>query len=119
MPEFPLNTSVNITLDVSGNGTAKIGPNVGQQWNPTNVSVHVSTATNFPKCSIYAGGSSQPGQLVDSTYTGNDDSSGKIEGTVIFPGHNIWAVWTGGDANATATLSVFGTYTTNYRRAHG
>jgi hypothetical protein len=110
-----LDTYGTTTLDSSGNGSVRLGPRVGVLWNPTVAAVSTSTATKFPVCAIYVGGSSTPGQLVDATYTGNSDSTSKLEGTAVYPGHYVWAVWTGGDVGATATLSLFGTQKTGYR----
>lgn len=113
--ELRLDTYGTVTLDASGNGTVKLGPVQGVMWKPENAAVSTTTSVKFPKCDIYVGGSSTPGQLVDSTYTGNSDASGKVGGTVVYPGQYIWAVWSGGDVGATATLSISGTATIGYR----
>lgn len=113
MTNVPLSgASVSITLNGSGNGTAKIGPiSAREVWHPDNA--HVSANSNpvkEAKCNIYAGEDTTQKNFRDATYTGSSgDSTDKIGADVIQNGHWIWAVWSGGDANVTAILSVTGT----------
>jgi len=55
--------------------------------------------------------------LIDSTNAGNSASSGKVIGAPLYSGTCIWAVWAGADANALATLQLYGVQTTGYRGA--
>jgi hypothetical protein len=113
MTSYPLNTSANVTLDNNGNGVAKAGPQAGVRgvlWHLTNVAVLTSTAVLAPVCQIFVGGQPTPDNFVDSTYTGNQDSTDRANGYTIQNGQYVFAVWTGGDAGAVATLSIYGTY---------
>lgn len=110
MTTVALNESVSVTLDGSGNGTAHVGPRgMGTLWNPQVVSVKTSTSTSVPKCLVYAGAKVSDDAFVDGTYQGSNNATDNIKGQVIHPGFYVWAVWTDGDAGATATLSVTGT----------
>lgn len=106
----PLNVSVPITLDGSGNGTASVGPTShGEVWTPATVSVKVATATNEAQCLIYQGHSATPENFVDGTFSG---SSGDSTDKATYPmrlGWKVWAVWAGGDPGAVAYLNVAGT----------
>lgn len=114
MPNAPLNTSASVKLDGSGNGTASIGPDVGAHWELGTIAVSVETATLEPTCDIYVSAVA-PGNLVDGTYTGSRDSTDSANGLKLGPGQKVFAVWKGGDANAKATVSIFGTVTTGGR----
>jgi hypothetical protein len=107
----PIVPGVNtVTLNGSGNGTAKIGP-VGERevWMPTVASVSVSPNTNEATCKIYAGDSAIPGNFIDATLSGSTgDSTGRVGGVIVQLGQWIWAVWTGGDPGSVATLNVSG-----------
>jgi hypothetical protein len=117
MKELQLDTYGTVTLDSSGNGTVRIGPPSGVMWKPEVVSIFTSTATLFPVCNIYVGGSSSPGQRIDGTYTGNQNSTTNIAGSLVYHGQYVWAVWTGGDVGAVATLSIVGKSVVGYRDA--
>jgi hypothetical protein len=99
-----------ITLNGSGNGTAKVGPLTAREvWYPDNA--HVSVATNVVEstCRIYAGQSTTDSYFRDESPQGSTgDSTGSISADVLRTGQYIWAVWEGGDANAQATLTVTG-----------
>lgn len=107
----PLNLEVTVTLDGSGNGTAQLGPRIGQRWNVTNAAVTIPNAVKVPQASWYAGGAATPGNFVDGTFTGNLDATGRIANFTITSGNYVFAVWTGGDPGAQATLSILGIMT--------
>lgn len=110
MSTLPLSESAAVILDASGNGTAKLGPHSrAVSWHPTTVSVKTSTNVKTPTCYIYAGDFVGDQNFIDGTYTGNADSTSNISGTVIYLSGFIWAVWTGGDAGAQATVTIAGT----------
>jgi len=112
MRTVPLNESASVTLDGSGNGTARIGPDEpAARWLPTCASVSVSTNVNEAKCLIYAGAAAVQQYFVDGTFSGSSgDSTDKVTGKTIARTQlpYIWAVWTGGDPGSQATISVTG-----------
>ena len=111
MRSLPLNVKAYATLNGSGNGTASIGPlSPGEQW--TGVTAHVSVATNTDEatCQVYSGAAATPGYFGDATTWGSTgDSTSNLNDIRV--GGNVFAVWTGGDAGAKATLAVTGTRT--------
>jgi len=110
MTTVTLNATAVVKLDGSGNGTAQIGPNAhGVIWHPEVVQVKVSTFTKSATCLIYSGGTATDVNFVDGTYNGALNASDNIRGQVLHLGDQVFAVWTGGDANAQATLTVSGT----------
>ena len=116
MRTVPLNESGSVRLDGSGNGTVRIGPDEpAARWLPTVASVSALTAApvvNEAQCLFYAGQAPVQQYFVDGTFSGSSgDSSDRITGRVISRTQlpYIWAVWTGGDPGAQATLSVSGT----------
>lgn len=110
MATVPLNETTSVTLDGSGAGTAQVGPRgMGTTWLPEVVSVKTSTATKVPTCRVYAGAAATDGNFVDGTYSGSQNATDNVKGQKVYPGFYVWAVWSGGDAGATATLSVTGT----------
>lgn len=107
---LPLSEFVSVVLNGSGAGTAKIGPAAhGVIWKPTVASVRVSTQVKSPTCLIYAGDSATPDNFVDGTFTGAQNSTSNIDGQVLTLGQFVFAVWSGGDVGAQATLTVTGT----------
>jgi hypothetical protein len=107
----PLNEQTAVILDASGNGTTFLGPRIGQRWNVTNAAVLVPNAVKVPQANWYVGGAPTPGNFVDGTFTGNLDATGRTSNFTITSGNYVWAVWTGGDVGATATLSILGIQT--------
>jgi hypothetical protein len=71
----------------------------------TRVAVSVTSNVKEPVAQVYIG-SVSPGNLLAGTYTGSLDSSD--EDQWINPAQPLLCAWTGGDAGAVATLSVFG-----------
>lgn len=112
MTAVPLNVSVPVVLDGSGNGTARTGPvNLREIWTPQQASVSVSTSASEAECKVYQGESAQQPNYVDGTLSGSTgDSTTNVYGP-LYAGQWIWAVWTGGDPGAVAYLKVAGTKT--------
>lgn len=110
MTSTRLAESVSVTLDNSGNGTVSLGPQSAREvWHPKNVHVRVSTAINESTCAIFVGDAPQQRCFRDQTFTGSSgDSSDRINADDIQVGSKLWAVWSGGDAHAEASLSVTG-----------
>jgi hypothetical protein len=98
----------SVVLDSNGNGQCSLGPPSGTKWALRLGSGEVSTANVQPRLDFYRGSASGPIELIDSTFTGAQASSGKVGGAVYYAGQLLWAVWTGGDPGATATLRAFG-----------
>lgn len=109
--EVPLRESAVVKLNASGNGTASIGPiSARERWSPDNVHVSVSSNTNEASCLIYVGDAAIQQNFRDGTFSGSSgDSTDKINADKVSVGQKIWAVWSGGDGGATASLSVTGT----------
>jgi hypothetical protein len=109
MRTLPLNAKAYVTLDGSGNGTASTGPqSPGEVW--TGITAHVSAATNAAEaiCKIYAGAAPDPGYFGDATTWGSTgDSTSNLNDVRV--GGAVFAIWTGGDPGALATLAVTGT----------
>lgn len=115
MATVVLNQTAVVTLNGSGNGTAKIGPiGMREHWSPTVVSVKTNQAsiTNEAACKIYAGPDTSDSNFVGGTLSGSTgDSTDNITGQQVDCGEYVFAVWTGGDAGAQGTLNVSGTKT--------
>lgn len=104
---IPLNKGVEVTLNASGAGRAELGPSYyGTEWRVTRAVVKVTPAVSIPVCSLYAG-SPSPNTLVGESGTGSQDTDSVLNVT-LYPGQKITAVWSGGDAGATAILSIYG-----------
>lgn len=102
--------TVSITLSASGGGTAKIGPlSAREVWHPTQVSVMCSSAVNEAVCRIYVGDAADQRNFRDGTFSGSSGDSSDNVAVQVKSGHYVFAVWTGGDARATATMTVIGT----------
>jgi hypothetical protein len=108
MRQLPLTVKAYVTLDSNGDGTAYVGPlSPGEVWANLTVSVRVATNTNEAICSIYAGAAATPGYFADSTTWGSTGDSTQNMGQVRVGG-NVYAVWSGGDHGAQATMTVTG-----------
>jgi hypothetical protein len=107
-------TSQSVTLNASGNGTVQLGPYyTHERWQLTSVSVSASTNVKEAQCKIYVGSNVSQGNYVDGTLSGSTgDSTGRLAGYVVGHGVYLWAVWSGGDVGAVATMQVQGTRTT-------
>lgn len=104
----PLKSYASVTLDASGTGLADILVPTLQTWNLARIAVQTSTNTSEPVAQVYVD-SESPGNFLAGTYTGSNDSSD--ENQMLMPGQHLLCRWTGGDAGAQATLSVFGMVT--------
>lgn len=107
-----LSFTASVRLNGSGAGTAQAAPTTTptEVWNPTVISVQVSSNTNEATCQIYVGPQPQQNWFVDATFSGSTgDSTDKAAGNLVRQGNSVWAVWTGGDPGATATVSISGT----------
>jgi len=111
MRQLPLNVSAQVTLDGSGNGTASIGPlSPGEVWDDLIAAVRVATNVNEAICTVYSGAAATAGYARGATTWGSTgDSTGQLSEVRV--GGQVFAVWTGGDAGAVATLTVTGTRT--------
>lgn len=106
--------SAVITLDGTGGGIAELGPTLpGEVWQPS--SAAISMTGNAPAgvatCLLYAGNGVSASTLVDSTYQVTGAASSMLSGQVLYPGQQVFAVWSGGNPGAIATLTVTGTRT--------
>jgi hypothetical protein len=110
-----LNQNASVTLDGSGNGTAKIGPaSARETWYPQNVHVSANAnPINEAGCNMFVGdNTTTPSNFRDNSISGSTgDSSDRVNADVIKIGHYVFAVWTNGDAGAIATVTVTGTKT--------
>lgn len=111
--QLPLNENDNVTLDASGNGTVRMRPpEPATRWMPATASVSCSSKNSEAECKIYIGPSTAQRYFVDGTVNGSSgDSTDRVSGYVISRTQMpyIWAVWTGGDPGAEATLVLSGT----------
>ena len=108
----------SVVLDANGNGTAVVGPKrVREHWQLTFAAVSVTfptgqtAPTKEAQCSLYQGAGVSPGHLISQTATGSSGDTCGLGGIDLQSGGTLIAVWTGGDAGQTATLSAGGTYT--------
>lgn len=110
MTTVPLSESVSIQLGAGGKGTASLGPLSAREiWHPASVHVQVSTDNNEAVCNIYVGDSPIQRCFRDATATGSlGDSTDRVGNDIVRTPDRIWAVWTGGDNKASATLTVVG-----------
>lgn len=108
---LPLNEFGTATLDSSGAGTARIGPQAhGVLWQPEVVSIRMTgdIPSGLATCFVYAGDAPVDTNFVDATYDVTSASTGNASGLELRLGQYIFAVWSGGNANASVTVSVVG-----------
>jgi len=115
MRQFPVSPSTSVKLNASGNGQCSLTPPSGTKWDLQLAAISTTGTVKLPQCFLYLGNSNGPLTLIDSTNMGNSASSGKVIGAPVYAGTYIWAVWTGADANAVATLQLYGLQSTGYR----
>lgn len=112
MRRTTLRETAVVYLDANGAGIAKLGPLSAREiWYPDNVHVSVNSdvIVKEAKCSIYMGNSTVQSNFRDeSVFASSGDSSGTCNADTVKVGDYIWAVWTGGDANKQAVLTVTG-----------
>ena len=114
MAALPLTESASVTLDGSGNGTLRLGPDNREHWQVAVASVSCETAVAEAQCKLYAGPSASAQYFVDGTRSGSTgDSTDRLStfdfGKTTVP--YVWAVWAGGDAGTSAWLNLSGTKT--------
>lgn len=111
MPSVGLSQTVSVRLNGAGNGQVAVGPlSAREVWQPS--LAHVSVATNAVEavCNIYVGDSPIQRNFRGATFTGSSgDSTDNVGGVNVRNPDKVWAVWTGGDPLAQATLTVQGT----------
>lgn len=111
MRALPFSYTVTTKLNGAGGGTVSIGPlSFGEYWAAGNLVAAVRCSTNVAEsqCSIYGGADASRGFAGTTTWGSTGDSTSNF-GNNITVGSQVFAVWTGGDANTTAFLTVSGT----------
>lgn len=107
--QAPINAGVSTVLDGTGGGIVTFGPQTpGVSYTITSVATITSSTVNTPTFLLYQGPVGQQ-NFIGGTYDGNTDSSDV--NVQLFNGQVMTGVWTGGDAGAQATMSVFGNKT--------
>jgi hypothetical protein len=101
----PLNEGRSTTLSGAGTGVVDLLVPKLQSWHVTRIAVLASSNTSEPTAKVYVDAES-PANFLAGTYTGSNDSSD--EDLWLMPGQHLICRWTGGDAAASCTLSVFG-----------
>lgn len=105
MPTLPLNVSAQTVLNVSGAGTASVGPTAqGEVWTVAIIGVRCSTNVSESICQVFLGTS-----LVGTTTWGSTGDSDTGVSLTVAVGQTITASWTGGDSGTAGFLSVLGT----------
>lgn len=109
MTGYNLNEGKDVVLSASGAGTVQLAPGSYERWHITRIGVFTNdaaTATVVPRCDVYL---TSVGSVnwVGGTLSGNLDASD--EDLWLEKNQPIIAVFSGGNAGSTATLSVFGT----------
>lgn len=97
-----------VVLDADGTALADLLVPTLETWQVSRIAVQTSTNESEPTAKVYVD-SEGPGNFLAGTYTGSNDSSD--ENLTLMPGQHLLCRWTGGDAGATATVSVFGLVT--------
>jgi hypothetical protein len=122
---FPLNENVQVKLDGSGNGTARVSPgqaaspgsgvgagrNSGLTWDLAGIAVSVATNTLEAQAQAYVSYGVQSAGAADlqgQTQEGSTGDTCTVTAT-LRPGDWVTVKWTGGDAGQVATMRVFGT----------
>jgi hypothetical protein len=104
----PLDTSASVILDASGNGVASLGPGLPHEhWQPGACFVGVATNVVEAACALFMGTSVQAGTQLSQTSKGSTGATAGLSGDLP-TGYRLWAVWSGGDAHAQATMRVTG-----------
>lgn len=112
MRTLNLTAIATCTLDGSGNGQAATGPTgTREAWQPATAAVSASSNTSEATAKVFAGAQVGQGTFVDGTTWGSTGDSTNSFTQPVYPGQQVFAVWTGGDPGATATLVVSGTRT--------
>lgn len=77
----------------------------GEEWRITRMTVQSTSSTLVPTARVYRG-SEAASNLIDGTFTGNQDSSDTS--IRLMSGETLLAVFEGGDVGSQCTLNVFG-----------
>lgn len=111
MATVPLLRNNAGTLDASGNATVALGPDgQGEVWTASGVSVQCSSNTKEATCKILLGQNFASASFIDITVDGSTgDVTDLVASYPISKGWYIYAVWSGGDVGATATVTAIGT----------
>jgi hypothetical protein len=98
--------SAQVRLSATGAGEVSLGP-VGSiaGWRVTLVSVSTSTRVKEPTFKLYREAATQS-NFLEGSFSGSQDASDTQH--VVLPGSQLVGQWTGGDANALATLRITG-----------
>lgn len=100
--------SKQVTLDGSGNGQVVFDGTYGTRWRITRISVDTgSNAAPNPIATVYRG-SVQPTNIVDATYTGNQDTAEYPQPIEFVDGESLIVRWTGGNPADVATAVIMG-----------
>lgn len=113
MPSYPLDTSVSVTLDGSGNGQVSIGPQiVREHWQPSSIAVGAGVSADQlvkdAQCVLYWGTTAgKGGTFISQTATGSSgDTCGWGQDTPT--GYLFTAIWSGGDPGVSHTMHITG-----------
>lgn len=111
MPRLSLRETAVVTLDGSGNGTAKVGPLTAREiWYPDNVAVSITgvdPSTKIPT-TVYMGPDTTQSNFRDVAQFGAGDNTGACNADTVKCGMYIWAVWSGGVVGKQAIVTVTG-----------
>lgn len=103
-----MNESAQVVLNGSGNGSVGIGPlYAAQTWYPNMISIRVSSNANEPTFNYYWGKTAGQANQLGGTFVGSNNQD-SLSGRVLHPGDSWLCVWTGGDAGATASVTLTG-----------
>jgi len=109
MPRIALRESAVVTLDGSGNGTARVGPLSAREiWYPDNVAISVNGFTVQATTTVYMGPDTSQSSFRDTSTFGSGDNTGACNADTVKCGFYIWAVFVGGDPGLQATVTVTG-----------
>jgi len=117
MPSQPISPAASVKLSAAGAGKVQLGPPSGTLWQLNLAALSTTSVVLASQGFLYLGSSNGPLTLIDSTFLGNNASSGKVAGAPLYHGTYIWAEWAGADASSIATLQLYGVQVTGYRQA--
>lgn len=112
MTTLPLRESIQITLDSSGAGTVRLGPQSHREtWHAPAVSVKTRTpvTTGACQCNVYVGTDSSDANFRDGTFSGDTGGTTDAIADDIRLPNAIFIVWSSGTPNDIATAVVTGT----------
>lgn len=111
MAESILNFTAQVTLDGSGYGAIRIGPN-GEEWWWNRTMVRCSTRVLEAVCTMYQTNIGAAFQR-DITYTGSTGDTSDTD-FHLTDGDAMWVEWMGGDSGGIATVTISGRRSTPY-----